>query len=181
MTLDFKEAGDEIYLLGSLQNDLGCSVYLHELLGETYSPAPHFDLDEELALHQLVRSLIKSKLIGSAHDCSEGGLFVTLMEKAFPREIGFEVSSPERAFDGKPLRLDACWFGESQGRVVVTVSPPQRAAFLQHTASGSTPVILLGTVGGTIAKIDGQSWGEIKSWKSKYDSAIESTMLMGNS
>ena len=103
------------------------------------------------------------------------------MEKAFPREIGFEVSSPERAFDGKPLRLDACWFGESQGRVVVTVSPPQRAAFLQHTASGSTPVILLGTVGGTIAKIDGQSWGEIKSWKSKYDSAIESTMLMGNS
>ena len=181
MTLDFKEAGDEIYLLGSLQNDLGCSVYLHEIVGETHSPAPHFDLDEELALHQLVGSLIKSKLIASAHDCSEGGLFVTLMEKAFPREIGFEVNSPERASDGKPLRLDACWFGESQGRVVVTVTSQQKAAFLQHTATGSTPVILLGTVGGGIAKIDGQSWGEIKSWKSKYDSAIESTMLKGNS
>ena len=181
MTLDFKQAGDEIYLLGTIHNDLGCSVYLHEVLGHTHSPAPRFDLEQEMQLHQLVTVLIQSKLISSAHDCSEGGLFITLVEKSFPREIGFSVVSPERASDGKPLRPDACWFGESQGRVVVTVSPAQRTAFLQHTATGSTPVTLLGKVGGNSIEMDGQSWGEINSWKTRYDSAIESYLLKGNS
>ena len=181
MTLDFKQAGDEIYLLGTIHNDLGCSVYLHEVLGHTHSPAPQFDLEKEMQLHQLVTVLIQSKLISSAHDCSEGGLFITLVEKSFPREIGFSVVSPERSSDGKPLRPDACWFGESQGRVVVTVSPAQRTAFLQHTASGSIPVTLLGKVGGNSIEMDGQSWGEINSWKTRYDSAIESYLLKGNS
>lgn len=181
MSLHFKKAGDEVYLLGTLQNDLGSSVYLHEVLGQTDSPAPYFNLQEEVSLHELVRSLIQAKLIVSAHDCSEGGLFITLVEKAFPQELGFTVTTPERASDGKPLRLDACWFGEAQGRVVVTVSPAQRTAFLQHTASGSTPVTLLGTVNGGTVDIDGKSWGEIKHWKAKYDLAIQQFMLRGNS
>ena len=179
MTLDFKNPGDEIYLLGCLQNDLGSSVYLHDILGHTLSPAPYFNVEEELALHQLVNSLIVAGVVESVHDCSEGGMLVALMEKSFNRSIGFSVKAPERASDGKPLRADACWFGESQGRVVVSVSPQHRAAFLQRTATGRTPVTLLGTTTQGIVELDNQSWGSVEEWKNNYDSAIGSVMNKG--
>jgi len=179
MTLDFKNAGDEIYLLGSLQNDLGSSVYLQDIIGHTLSPVPYYNAEEELALHRLVKNLIYSGVIESAHDCSEGGVWVALMEKTFNRSVGFSVKAPERAVDGKPLRVDACWFGESQGRVVVSVSPQHRAAFLQLTATGSTPVTFLGVTTQESIELDGQHWGSVRDWKIQYDSAIGVVMNKG--
>jgi phosphoribosylformylglycinamidine synthase len=179
MTLDFKNAGDEIYLLGSLQNDLGSSVYLQDIIGHTLSPVPYYNAEEELALHRLVKNLIYSGVIESAHDCSEGGVWVALMEKTFNRSVGFSVKAPERAADGKPLRVDACWFGESQGRVVVSVSPQNRAAFLQLTATGSTPVTFLGVTTQESIELDGQHWGSVRDWKIQYDSAIGVVMNKG--
>ena len=54
MTLDFKEEGDVLYLLGQSQNDINCSEYLHKIIGVEFSPAPHFDLEEEFALQQKI-------------------------------------------------------------------------------------------------------------------------------
>ena len=79
MTLDFKEEGDVIYLLGKSTNDINSSEYLIKFADVEFSPAPYFDLDEEFALQQKVAELIKNKIIESAHDVSEGGLFVTLL------------------------------------------------------------------------------------------------------
>ncbi|MBM3413554.1 MAG: phosphoribosylformylglycinamidine synthase subunit PurL [Bacteroidetes bacterium] len=179
MSLDFKNGGDEIYLLGSLQNDLGSSVYLHEIAGHLLSPAPYFSVEEELALHQLVKSLIQAGVVESVHDCSEGGLLVALMEKSFNRLLGFSVRGPKRTSDGKPLRIDACWFGESQSRVVVSVSLKQRTAFLQLTANSGTPVTLLGKTTQGEVELEGQSWGNVLEWKNNYDSAIEEVLNKG--
>ncbi|MBM3915375.1 MAG: phosphoribosylformylglycinamidine synthase subunit PurL [Sphingomonadales bacterium] len=176
MTLGFKNEEDEIYLLGTITNDLGCSEYLHRLCGVTHSPAPYFELNQEFALQQLVRSLIEAQLIASAHDVSEGGLITTLLEKSFVAGKGFSVKSPERAHDGKPLRSDACWFGEGQSRIVVSVSPAHRTAFLQHVAKGPVPVTLLGKVEGQAVAVDGQSWGAVADWRHRYDTAIESQL-----
>ncbi len=176
MTLGFKNEEDEIYLLGTITNDLGCSEYLHRLCGVTHSPAPYFELAHEFALQQLVASLISAKLVVSAHDVSEGGLMTTLLEKSFVSAMGFTVNSPERAHDGKPLRPDACWFGEGQSRVVVTVPALHRTAFLQHVAKGSVPVTLLGKVSGKAVMVDGQSWGSVSDWQQRYDMAIESEL-----
>ena len=173
MTLPFKEEGDEIYLLGKLMNDLGCSLYLHHLKDVSHSPAPHFEIEDEFALQQLILSLIKEGHIASAHDISEGGLITTLLEKSFTGGLGFDVSTPEKASDGKPLRVDACWFGEAQSRVVVTVSPAQRTAFLQHVAAGRTPVTLLGRVTKEEIKVDQESWGAVNEWKEVYETSIE--------
>ncbi len=79
---------------------------------------PHFDLDEELKLQQKLSELIREGVVSSAHDVSEGGLFVTLLESAFHRDLGFDVVASDYN-----LRKDAYWFGESQSRVVVTVAP----------------------------------------------------------
>ncbi|NDF97511.1 MAG: phosphoribosylformylglycinamidine synthase subunit PurL [Chitinophagia bacterium] len=176
MTVGFKNEEDEIYVLGAITNDLGCSEYLHRLCGVTHSPAPHFVLDEEYALQQLVASLIAAKLIASAHDVSEGGLMTTLLEKSFSGGRGFTVKSPERAYDGKPLRADACWFGEGQSRVVVTVPALHRNAFLQHVAKGPVPVTLLGRVEGQSVTVDGNSWGAVGEWLQRYDTAIENRL-----
>lgn len=173
MTLGFKNQEDEIYLLGALTNDLGCSEYIHRLCGVTHSPAPYFELENEHALQELVSSLIHAQLIASAHDVSEGGLITTLLEKSFVDGWGFSVESPERAHDGKPLRDDACWFGEGQSRVVVSIRPSNRTAFLQHVAKGPVPVTLLGRVEGQTIKVDGQQWGSVSEWQQRYDSAIE--------
>ena len=80
MTLDFKEKGELIFLLGESHNDLGCSEYLVAMHGVRYSPAPHFDLDFEVKLHEAARMLIDRRLVACAHDVSDGGLFTALVE-----------------------------------------------------------------------------------------------------
>jgi phosphoribosylformylglycinamidine synthase len=80
MTLDFKEEGDVIYLLGRSTNDINSSQYLAKICNIEFSPAPYFELEEEFQLQKKVTELINKKLIQSAHDVSEGGLFITLCE-----------------------------------------------------------------------------------------------------
>lgn len=165
MTLDFKAAGDAIYLVGSASNDINSSEYLHKILGVEFSPVPAFDIETELDLQQTITSLIKQKLILSAHDVSEGGLFITLLESTFNRGLGFDVAT-DVAF-----RKDAFLFGEAQSRVVVTVSAGQVAAFEQALTGKSFSK--LGVVNSGAIRIDGEDWGTAADWKSKYDTAIE--------
>ncbi|HSF45126.1 MAG TPA: phosphoribosylformylglycinamidine synthase subunit PurL, partial [Chitinophagaceae bacterium] len=153
MTLDYKEEGDLIYLLGQSRSDINSSEYLHKLHGVEFSPAPYFDLSEEVRLQKAVSKLINASLISSAHDTAEGGLFVTLSESGFNRALGFDVAS------NKSIRKDAWLFGESQSRVVVSVSPEQEAAMLELLSDHGVPFEKLGMVTGGSVKIDGASWG----------------------
>ena len=164
MTLDFKNDGDMIYLLGHIKNDINCSEYLNKICGIEFSPAPYFNLDEEVRLHDAVSDMISGKLIESAHDISEGGLFVTLAECGFNRLLGFNVSQ-----NNDIIRKDAFWFGEAQGRVVVTVKPGNIDNF---ESALNIPFQKLGTVTSQEIIIDGNSWRSIKEWSEKYDNAI---------
>ncbi|MET0242738.1 MAG: phosphoribosylformylglycinamidine synthase subunit PurL [Flavitalea sp.] len=166
MTMDYKKKGDKIFLVGKSSNDFASSEYLHKVHGVEFSPAPHFSLDEEFTLQQAVAKLISSKLILSAHDISEGGLAITLLESGFNRNLGFTV----KAADAE-IRKDAYWFGEAQSRVVVTVSADKIAEF--KTALGSHAFEELGEVTDGTISVDGTAWGSITDWKNKYDTAIE--------
>jgi phosphoribosylformylglycinamidine synthase subunit PurL len=177
MTLDFKRASNLIYLIGESRNDINSSEYLHKICGIEFSPAPHFDLDEEFRLQQAVSGLIKSKLIQSAHDVSEGGLFVTLCESGFSRNLGFNVSqkAPLSLGEGLGVRLrpDAYWMGESQSRVVVSISKDKKQVFEQYLKQTGLPFEELGVVTEGDVMIEGENWGTIDEWKEKYDTAIE--------
>ena len=166
MTLDFKEEGDVIVLIGKSTNDINSSQYLNKICGVEFSPAPHFELEEEFALQQKVAALIKSSLIESAHDVSEGGLFVTLLESAFPRNLGFDVVAADYN-----IRKDAQWFGEKQSRVVVTVKSEKLSDFKKLLGNHSFEEV--GVVTSNSVEVDGMEWGEIQWWKDKYDTAIE--------
>ena len=167
MTLDFKNVGDAIYLLGVSRNDIGSSEYLHKVLGQEFSPCPYFDLEDEYALQQKLQNLISHNLVVSAHDVSEGGLAITLLESAFNNEVGFEVIA-----HGANIRKDAFWFGESQSRVVVSVTMAQDVAFKNALQAAAVPFTLLGKVTPQEICVDGQDWGTIAEWKHKYDNAI---------
>src|SRR3954470_13475738 len=162
MTLDYKNAGDVIMLIGEPQEDIASSEYLHKIRGIEYSPAPHFDLDEEYAMQVFVASLIMEKTIKSAHDVSEGGLIVTLFEKGFNRNLGFDVSM------NSDIRTDAFWFGEAQSRVVISCNQDQADIIKHRAASAGIPVAILGTVTKGAVTVNGENWGHIGEWKFKY-------------
>jgi phosphoribosylformylglycinamidine synthase len=171
MTLDFKNNGDTIVLLGTQRNDIGSSEYLNKLKGVAFSPAPHFDLEEEFTLQQLVTSLIKDHAIISAHDISEGGLIITLLESAFFNHKGFEVNS-----NGTALRKDAYWMGEAQSRVVVSCTTAQLASIEAAAKKLNIDFTVLGKVTEGTITVDGENWGTIASWKNSYDTSIENKL-----
>jgi len=172
MTLDFKKEGDIILLLGKQQNDIASSEYLHKILNIEYSPAPHFDINEEFQLQQFVSNIIKEKLIESAHDISEGGLLITLLEKGFNKNLGFNVISNE-VRNLSDIRNDAFWFGEAQSRIVITVKEGRMKEIEDKCKASNISITKLGTVTSNAIIIDENNWGSIIDWKEKYDTAIE--------
>ncbi len=169
MTQYFKHAGDTIFMIGKSRKDINSSAFLHALNDVEFSPAPYFDLEEEFVLQTKLLACIQSGLVESAHDVAEGGLFVTLAESAFHKNLGFSVSS-----QNKNIRQDAYWFGESQSRVVVSVRPEKLAAFKK--SMDGVPLENLGVVTTALIEVNGEKWGVVREWKHAYDTAIEKQM-----
>lgn len=165
MTLDFKNDYDFIYVLGEINDDINSSQYLAKVCDVEYSPAPYFELEKEFVLQQKIAELISKKIISSAHDISEGGLFVTLCESGFTRNLGFSINTKEG------VRKDAFLFGEAQSRVAVTVAPDKVEIFLSLT--GGIDCEMIGHVTKGEILVNEASWGEIGEWKEKYDTSIE--------
>jgi len=170
MTLDFKQAGDQIYLIGTSRNDLGSSEYLRGVLGVEHSNCPHFDLEEEVAVQGLVKKVIENQLVQSVHDVSDGGLLANLLESAMPRGLGFSVKTHSA------VRPDAWLFGEAQSRVVVTVRAERAAEFERFLQSENAPFEVLGTVQGGTVVVDGEDWGAVSDWQRTYDSVLGEVM-----
>ena len=166
MTLNFKEKGDLIYQLGTSREDISSSQYLVYHHGITESPAPFFSLEEEYALQEQVKMLIRQGVLQSAHDVSEGGLFVALMESSMAGNLGFDVTTDSE------IRTDAFLFGESQSRVVVTVAPDQEEAFIDLMMLNGVEFDLLGHVTKGSIRIDDEEWGQVAEYKDRYDNAL---------
>ncbi len=170
MTLDFKHQGDVVFLLGASRDDVNSSEYLYSFRGVKNSGAPYFDLDEEFAVQQLAKQLIKKGLVESAHDVSDGGLFITLLESAMPNGLGFTIETDE------DLRKDAFLFGESQSRILVSVHPDKLDEFVEMVAETDVDFTNLGVVSGTEIMIDGKSYGSVEEFKTSFDNSIGEMM-----
>lgn len=166
MTLDFKNEGDLIYLLGENHNDIASSQYLAKYRNVNNSPAPYFDLDKEYNLQQVTYNLITNNHLQSCHDLSEGGLFIALFESAKHRGFGFEITTD------KNFRTDAFLFGEAQSRIVVSIKPENKTSFENELQKSRTPFLHLGAVKGSDMVIDGTLVGSLKDYETLYDNAI---------
>lgn len=167
MSLDFKGKGDVIYLIGKSVNDLAGSQYLYSVAGIKASPPPSFDLETEYRIQEAVKGLIRAGRIRSAHDVSDGGLYVTLVESAIPRELGFDITCPAE------IRQDAFLFGEAQSRIVVTVSLDEETPFIDYMMDRGVPFSALGHVTKGELRIDDHSFGFISDVKRNYMTNLE--------
>ena len=139
----FKQAGDAIVLLGEGYGELGGSEYLKTVHGLVKGEPPNLDLDKERSLIALLTQAAAAGLLQSAHDCSDGGLAITLAECAFDTEsIGLTVDVPAST---SPV---AALFGESASRAVVSASEAHLAALLQLARALGVPVLEIGRTGG---------------------------------
>lgn len=169
--LDFKDAGDLIYLVGKSVNDIASSEYLYSYQKVKASPAPAFDLAYEQKVQKAIAQLNESQLLASAHDLADGGLMVALVESAFPKKLGFQVSASHEG-----IRKDAFWFGEAQSRVLVSVKPSNKAAFEAALDSSGVEQQYLGTVGGSNVEINGEAISSIEHAYNAYYTALEKAL-----
>lgn len=166
MTLNFKNEGDSIYLIGYSKNCISSSEYLYSYHKIKNTPAPTFDLNEEFEVQKAVKTIIKERVIQSAHDCSDGGLFITLLESAMPNGLGFDISSDET------IRKDAFLFGEAQSRVIVSVRKEDEDKFIDLMMDSRAEFEYLGDVKGKEMIIDDESFGTVAEAKVIFDSAL---------
>ncbi|WP_159586567.1 phosphoribosylformylglycinamidine synthase subunit PurL [Chelativorans xinjiangense] len=143
----FAGEGETILLAGAPEGwgtHLGQSVYLRDIHGRADGPPPPVDLAHEKRVGDFVRGLIRSGKATSAHDCSDGGLAVALAEMAMASGIGAWIEVPPGADPA------ASFFGEDQGRYVLTVaaSPQEIDALLAEAQKAGVPLARLGTTGG---------------------------------
>jgi len=133
-----------VILLGEDRGELGGSEYLKTMHGLVRGDAPALDLAREAALIRLVTSAIGDGLIRSAHDCSDGGLAVTLAECCFDSGgLGVSVDL------STALEL----FSETASRIVVSVDASKEKDILQRAAAAGVPARRIGTTGGDRLKI----------------------------
>jgi phosphoribosylformylglycinamidine synthase len=153
----FRTAGSEIILLGRGHGELGVSEYLKCAHDMVAGDAPQLDLAAERALIDLVARAAAAGLLLSAHDCSDGGLAVTLAECAFDTGgIGLEVNVEPDEQTGAAAGFDpaiATLFGESASRVVITVRPEDRQTVMNLAVEAGVPAVVIGLTGGARIRI----------------------------
>ena len=167
-SLAFRKEGEAIYLIGQSRNDINCSEYLYSYHKVKLSPPPYFDLEEEGRVQKAVKQLIRDKVISSAHDCADGGLYIALLESAMPLELGFSINSDPS------VRKDAFLFGEAQSRVVVSLPANKIEALERLMEKLDVPFSALGWVTSQEIEVDGVNFGITAHSKQKYDNALAS-------
>ena len=151
--IGFSQPGDIVVLLGVSEVHgepmaLSGSEYL-ELAHGLVAGRPNIDLDLEAAVQRVCRLLISEGIAGSAHDCSDGGLAVTLAESCIVGGVGFQG---DFSITG---RWDAALFGENQSRIIVSIAPGKLEDLERICKAEGVPWVRLGTAGGDSMRIGG--------------------------
>ena len=165
-TIPFKAKGDLIYMLGTSRDDISSSQYLVHHHGIEASPVPFFSLEEEYATLEQLKELIRKGVIASAHDVSEGGLFIALLESAMQGGLGFDITTDVE------IRPDAYLFGESQSRIVVSVTPENEESFIDLMMLNGVEFDLLGHVTKGAIRVDDEDWGVVSDYAKPYQNAL---------
>jgi phosphoribosylformylglycinamidine synthase len=149
----FMRKGNNIFMIGTSVNDIGSSEYLEFYHGITDSPLPHFNINDEVRIQQVLRMLHERQLISSANPVGKGGIFFTLLRAAFPNDLGFDITTDAE------VRRDAFLFGEAMGRIIVDVDPEKEDDFVDALTDLNVPFFTLGHVTKGEIRIDDLSFG----------------------
>jgi phosphoribosylformylglycinamidine synthase len=138
----FPRPGLDVWLLGETRAELGGSAWQRLASGRLEGGPPALDLDAELALQRLLVELAGRRLLASAHDLSDGGLAVALVEAALAAEVGATVELPAGL---APL---AALTSESPSRALVAAAPEAAGELLALASGAAVPAFRAGRTGG---------------------------------
>ncbi len=141
-TIDFKEEGDVIILLGETKDEIGGSEYLARIHGLEKGEIPFLNFALEKKVQKFVLETIEDELLQSAHDLSEGGMAIALIEGCMNRTLGANINIETK------LRKDVVLFSESQSRFIITVKPSLVKEVEDRLIKQKIPYTLLGKVAG---------------------------------
>src|SRR5437588_8952482 len=152
----FKSRGDVIILVGEIGNELGASRFLKVCHGRKEGLPPRLDVERELLVQNAVRELIRSGLVRSAHDCSEGGLAVALAESCFNPDglLGAQIEFDDAAHRAAATAL----FNESQSRTLVSCAVDDAEKIQGILRAKNVPHQKLGAVASETLSINEFSW-----------------------
>lgn len=126
MTMDVKNAGDKVYLIGKTVEAIGGSEWaeIHKFEGGT---VPTVNTEKAILQYNRIYESIQNRWISSCHDCSDGGLAVALAESAFAGGLGMKIDIMTMGVHNDIVAL----FSETPCRHIVTVSPQYENDFLK--------------------------------------------------
>ena len=155
----FKAVGDAIILVGDVGDELGGSHFLKVCHERKTGLPPRLSFEREIAMQNAVLALIRSGIVRSAHDCSEGGLAVAVAESCFNPEslLGASV-----ALENRSARIDQVLFNESQSRIVISVKAADSTHALAELHAAGVPATAIGHV--TAEALQLRANGEEFSW-----------------
>ncbi len=169
----FKDANDIVYVLGEDFEELGGSEYLKVIHGKVKGDSPKINLQTEKKLHEILLSLIKMRIIKSAHDVSEGGIISAIAECCImnnENKIGAEVNIPVKTRD------DFSFFSESQSRIIVSVDEKNKDLLEKYLKENEHYFKPLGRTGGNSLKINGKIEIEVDKLSDIYFNTISRIM-----
>jgi len=181
--MHFREVGRTIVLLRAtepgditdVQSEFGSSEYAKEILGAVWGYPPELELEREAALQKALIEMIQAGLVESAHDCSDGGLAVTLAEAAFPTGIGMRVE-----FASQGLPAEFALFGEDASRVVLSCDPSNLSRIKKVAVQYGVSLDMIGeTIPEQVEiKLDGQLVvsSTVSELRDVYENALEQAL-----
>ena len=162
-TIGFKAAGEHVLVVGATAGWLGQSLYLRDICGREEGAPPPVDLAAEKRNGDFVRGLIAEGRVTAVHDISDGGLAVALAEMAMAGGIGVAIAEDDvpRVIAGQPgpppMPLHAFYFGEDQGRYVVTCRRADVNRLQSDAVRAGVPTWHCGVTGGDALTLPGEA------------------------
>ena len=164
----FVDEGDFIILLGSLGGCIGGSEYLNLIHGRVEGDIPNIDLDYEKLVQETVLEGIRSGIIKSAHDISDGGIAIALAECCIAgrNNLGANIVI------NRKIRDDELLFGETQSAIIVTVAESDLIRIEEVSGKFEIPCETIGKVSGNSLSINSYFDIPVSELRTKYESAL---------
>ena len=161
MTMAFKSEGEAVLVIGETRGWLGQSVYLRDICGREEGAPPPIDLAAERRHGDFVRALIRDGLVTAAHDVSDGGILVAVVEMAVASGIGAVLEAVSA------LAAPAFWFGEDQARYVVTAK--RTDPIFERAKAAGVPAAAIGATGGAVISLAGERPLRLADIKQRFE------------
>jgi phosphoribosylformylglycinamidine synthase subunit PurL len=161
MTMAFKSESEAILIVGETSGWLGQSVYLRDICGREEGAPPPIDLAAERKHGDFVRALIRDSLITAAHDVSDGGILVAVVEMAVASGIGAVLEAASE------LPAHAFWFGEDQARYVVTAKRTE--PIFERAKAAGVSIAAIGATGGGVISVHGKRPLRLADIKQRFE------------